>query len=152
MPTAGHHHHPKPHIKSSRIITKHDDTPSGFNPKVAGHAVVDGLDYLKSRWSWSGSKIARILHLPANTVNTWLKNGSVPIFSHCLQPDVQAVVHLLAIHRSLEAMFENPLHQCAWLTTEHPMLGIIPEDTMAESIDGLIFIRQYLDYARGRGA
>jgi hypothetical protein len=127
-------------------------TPGGFNPLLAGQAIVDGLEYLKSRLEWSGSKVARVLHLPANTVNTWLKNGIVPIHSANLQPDVQAVVHLLAIHRSLEAMFENTEHQRAWLTTEHPELKLIPEVIMTESLDGLIFIRQYLDYARGRGA
>jgi hypothetical protein len=123
-----------------------------FNPKIAGQAIVDGIEYLKSRLEWSGSKVARILHLPANTVNTWLKNGTVPIHSAILQPDVQAVIHLLAIHRSLEAMFENPLHQRAWLQSAHPELGAIPEEMMSRSLDGLIFIRQYLDYVRGRGA
>ena len=49
-------------------------------------------------------------------------------------------------------MFENAAHQRAWLTTQHPELDLIPEVVMTESIDGLIFIRQYLDYARGRGA
>lgn len=125
---------------------------NGFNPKIAGHAIVDGLEYLKIKLEWSGSKIARILNLPSNTLNTWLKNGEVPIHSNRLQPEIQAVIHLLAIHRSLEAMFENPIHQRAWITTYHPELGVIPEDKMGESIEGLIFIRQYLDYVRGRGA
>jgi hypothetical protein len=128
------------------------DQPTPFDAKSAGQAIISGLDYLKSRLDWSGTKIANILHLPANTLNTWIKNGIVPISSAILQPDIQAVIHLLAIHRSLEAMFEEPLHQQAWLATYHPELSIIPEQLMAESIDGLIFIRQYLDYVRGRGA
>lgn len=124
----------------------------GFNPAIAGQALVDGLVYLKNRWGWSGAKIARVLHLPANTMNTWIKNGALPLHSEKLPPDVQAVTHLLAIHRSLEAMFESPVHQIAWLTTRHPTLEVIPEEKMGESIDGLILVRQYLDYARGRGA
>lgn len=123
-----------------------------FDPKIAAQAIVDGLIYLKDRLEWSGTKIAYVLHLPANTVNTWLKKGSVPIHSHILPPDIQAIIHLLAIHRSLEAMFENPTHQRAWLSTFHPELNLIPIKLMSESIDGLIFIRQYLDYVRGRGA
>jgi hypothetical protein len=149
MPITNHH------TKTSRgkgVKTLPAVAPRGFDPILASKALVDGLVYLKTRLEWSGSKIARILHLPANTVNTWLKNGSVPINSANLQPDVQAVIHLLAIHRSLEAMFENALHQRAWLTTRHPELDVIPENRMAESIDGIIFIRQYLDYVRGRGA
>lgn len=123
-----------------------------FDSVLAGQALVDGLLYLKSRLGWSGTKVAAILHLPANTVNTWLKNGSLPITSHILHPDVQAIIHLLAIHRSLEAMFEDPKHQLAWLSTLHPDLNVVPIELMGESIDGLIFIRQYLDYVRGRGA
>lgn len=149
MPQASHQM--KTRSKSSTSLLAGTNL-GGFDPKMAGQAIVDGLEYLKSRLEWSGSKVARVLHLPSNTVNTWLKNGVVPIHNASLQPDVQAVIHLLAIHRSLEAMFENPIHQRAWLVTMHPELGVIPEKLMSESIDGLIFIRQYLDYARGRGA
>src|SRR5258708_5823404 len=117
---------------------------SGFNPKIAGHAIVDGLEYLKNRLEWSATKIANILHLPANTMTTWLRNGYVPIHSSRLHPDIQAIIHLIAIHRSLDAMFEDPVHQQAWLSTFHPELNGVPEKRMAESIDGLIFIRQYL--------
>lgn len=142
---------------AARSLKKPDKHPvkrqvQGFDPVIAGQALVDGLVYLKNRLGWSGAKIARVLHLPANTVNTWIKNGSLPLHSATLPPDVQAVTHLLAIHRSLEAMFENPDHQIAWLTTHHPQLEVVPEEKMADSIDGLILIRQYLDYARGRGA
>ncbi|MEO8400355.1 MAG: MbcA/ParS/Xre antitoxin family protein [Gammaproteobacteria bacterium] len=139
--------------KSIRGISPTSESPTlKFDPAVAGRAIVDGLHYLKNRLDWSGTKIATTLHLPSNTVNTWLKNGIIPIHNSVLQPDIQAIIHLLAIHRSLEAMFENPTHQCAWLSTFHPELNVIPEKLMSESIDGLIFIRQYLDYIRGRGA
>lgn len=124
-----------------------------LNPELAGRAIVQGLEYLKNRLGWSGTKIANILHFPPNTVNTWLKNGSIPISNApLLQPDIQVIIHLLSIHRSLEAMFEDPTHQCEWLSTLHPELNEIPEIIMGQSIDGLIFIRQYLDYVRGRGA
>lgn len=128
------------------------ETPKTFNPTIAGHAIVDGLEYLKNRLEWSGTKIANTLHLAPNTVNTWLKNKNIPITHAKLHPDIQAIIHLLAIHRSLEAMFDDPSHQRAWLQTQHPELNVIPEKLMSESIDGLIFIRQYLDYVRGRGA
>src|SRR3990167_10581300 len=75
-------------------------TSSKFDPSLAGRAIVNGLEYLKNRLNWSGTKIANILHLPPNTVNTWLKNGIVPISSAVLHPDIQAIIHLLAIHRS----------------------------------------------------
>ncbi|OGT63556.1 MAG: hypothetical protein A3E85_04570 [Gammaproteobacteria bacterium RIFCSPHIGHO2_12_FULL_45_12] len=119
-----------------------------FDPRLAGRAMVEGLEYLKHRLNWSGTKIASTLHLPPNTVNTWLKNGVVPISSPMLQPNIQAIIHLLAIHRSLEAMFNDPTHQQRWLSTLHPELNTIPGKLMGESVDGLIFIRQYLDYVK----
>jgi len=140
------------HLKSIRKKSLVGDIAPAFNPLIAGQAMVDGLNYLKSRLGWSGIRIATILHLPPNTLNTWLKIGNVPVSSSALSPDIQAIVHLLAIHRSLEAMFDDPTHQQAWLSTLHPELNVIPEKLMGKSIDGLIFIRQYLDYVRGRGA
>ncbi len=145
-----------PHLKHAKSLRGNTSFASSeateLDPGTAGRAIVDGLQYLKNRLEWSGTKIAQILHLPANTLNTWLKNGIVPISQTKLHPDIQVIIHLLAIHRSLEAMFDNPAHQQAWLTTFHPELNAIPEELMAESISGLIFVRQYLDYVRGRGA
>jgi len=119
---------------------------------IAGRALLDGLEYLKIRLEWSGTKIANTLHLSVSTVNTWLKNKMIPMSYSRLHPDIQVIIHLLAIHRSLEAMFSDPVHQRAWLSTHHPELNVIPEKLMGKSIDGLIFIRQYLDYVRGQGA
>lgn len=145
-----------PNIKTPKSIRGISPLPEAtfpkFDPSIAGRAIVEGLVYLKNRLEWSGTKVAAILHLPPNTVNTWLKNGNIPISHSILQPDVQLIIHLLAIHRSLEAMFDNPAHQRTWLSTLHPDLNVIPEKLMGESISGLIFIRQYLDYVRGRGA
>jgi len=132
--------------------TRSSATASGFQPDVASRALLKGLAYFKSRLDWSGAKIARTLHLHTNTVNNWLKHGSIPVSSPSFSPDVQAVVHLLAIHRSLEAMFDDPAHQEAWLSTFHPGMNAVPAEKMSDSIDGLIYVRQYLDYVRGRGA
>lgn len=150
MPASAHHHK---HTKSIKNSMGTPEIATTFNSSQAGRALVDGIQYLKSRLGWSGTKIAMILHLPANTLNTWLKNGFIPMNnSPLLPPDIQVIIHLLAIHRSLETMFHDPAHQRAWLATKHPELNIIPEKMMGESIIGLIYIRQYLDYIRGRGA
>lgn len=143
---------PAKQAKSLRDVPLFNQSRPAFDPSLAGRAIVEGLNYLKNRLDWSGTKIANILHLAPNTVNTWLKNGTVSLHHSTLQPDIQAIIHLLAIHRSLEAMFDDPLHQRIWLSTLHPELNAIPEKKMAESMEGLIFIRQYLDYVRGRGA
>lgn len=128
------------------------NSASGLNPKIASEAMADGLNYIKEQWGWNGSKIARVLHLPPTTVNSWLRRRFVPMSGTLISPEIESVVHLLAIHRSLGAMFAEVFHQREWLHTEHPDLGVSPESKMSESMAGLIFLRQYLDYVRGRGA
>jgi hypothetical protein len=125
---------------------------AGLNLAKASEAIADGLLYLKNQWEWNGSQIARILHLSPTTINGWMRRKVVPISSNQITPEVEAVVHLLAIHRSLAAMFSESYHQLQWLGTSHPDLGIAPLDKMSESLAGLILVRQYLDFVRGRGA
>lgn len=135
-----------------RSAWKQDD--GKFNPTVAGVALAKGLKYLQKQLGWSGIKIANILNLAPNTVNNWLKNGEVPIRAisvNALPPDIQAIVHLLAIHRDLSAMFSTTSLQQGWLATFNASLNAIPEELMSESIEGLIYVRNYLDDARERG-
>ena len=117
----------------------------------AQEALAEALSFLKGRWKLSGAKIGELLHLRARTINDWLKKGKVPI-EEPLSPEVQTLIHLLAIHRSLEAMFSEPQNQVVWLTTKHPDFECSPWDKIKKSIEDLIMVRRYLDYARGRGA
>ena len=125
---------------------------AGLNPGKASEALADGLQYLRDQWSWNGSKIARVLHLSPTTINGWIRRGIIPISGKNIPPEVEAVIHLLAVHRSLASMFSEPFHQLQWLATSHPDLGITPLSKMSESLAGLIQVRQYLDFVRGRGA
>jgi Protein of unknown function (DUF2384) len=125
---------------------------AGLNPARASEALADGLRYLRDQWSWNGSKIARVLHLSPTTINGWIRRGIIPVSERNIPPEVEAVVHLLAIHRSLASMFSEPFHQLQWLATSHPDLGFTPLHKMSESLAGLIQVRQYLDFVRGRGA
>ena len=125
---------------------------AGINSAKASEAIADGLCYLKRQWEWNGSKIARVLHLSPTTINGWIRRRIVPLSSKNITPEVEAVIHLLAVHRSLASMFSEPYLQLQWLGTSHPDLGITPFKRMSESLAGLIQVRQYLDYVRGRGA
>jgi len=118
----------------------------------ADGAVFEALDYLRQSWNMNGSKLAKLLHLPVNTMNHWLSRKKVPIGKPPFDAREEALLNLLAVHRSLHAMFSEPENQLAWLKTEHPGLGFVPLERMQESITGLLFVRQYLDYVRGRGA
>ncbi len=124
----------------------------GFNSTKASEALADGLRYLKDHWNWNGSKIARVLHLSPTTINGWMRRGTIPLSGKNITPEIEAVIHLLAVHRNLASMFSEPFHQLEWLTTSHPDLGIAPLNKMSESLAGLIHVRQYLDFVRGRGA
>jgi len=151
MPTA-ESRHTRAHRKPTEKHPSHNERTDGIHPKSASEALADGLKYLKAQWDWNGSKISRILHLSPTTINGWIRKGQVPVTGRNLSPEVEAVTHLLAIHRSLSTMFSEPFHQLEWLKTTHPDFGCAPLNRMGESMAGLILVRQYLDYARGRGA
>lgn len=85
-------------------------------------------------------------------MNTWLRSKRVPFGKPPYTPVEDAVLQLIAIHRSLSAMFSDPRDQTAWLETPHPELGIAPAAKIEQSTEGLVYVRQYLDCIRGRGA
>lgn len=132
------------------------DTPMAVAPehgsKTAEEAVYEALSFMREAWSLSGSALAEFLRLPASTVNTWFAKKRVPLGKPPFDPTAEAILHLIAVHRSLDAMFSGPEGQRAWLDTPHPAFERAPADLMRDSLAGLIFIRQYLDYTRGRGA
>lgn len=119
--------------------------------KKKGRALAEALQFLKSQWNWSGNVLEEVTHIPATTINNWIANKLVPIEER-QSNNVQAVLHLIALHKDLDSIFEQPQHQLQWLNTTHPDFGKPPLEQMKKSIEGLIGVRQYLDYVRGRGA
>lgn len=135
------------------------DAPTIETVKIPSHgsidaerAVYEGLDYLKRSWGFNNSEVAGLLRVPPTTLAGWLQKERVPVGKPPFDPTIEAVIHLLAVHRSLGAMFAEAANQAAWLTTAHPALGLAPIELMRKSTEGLVFVRRYLDYARGRGA
>lgn len=118
---------------------------------IAGKALAEALKFLQKEWGWSGKDLSSILHIPVSTINSWLKQASIPV-SKPLSLDAQAIITLVAIHKSLNAMFEQAGDQLKWLNTRHPDMGVSPKEKMKKSMEGLIGVRQYLEYVRGRGA
>lgn len=119
---------------------------------VAQKAIYEALCHLMSNWDLGDTAVADVLHLHANTIKNWLGDKNVPMGQPPFAPHYEALLHLLAIHRSLSAMFSKPENQRAWLASKHPDFGVAPLEKMRESVEGLILTRQYLDYVRGRGA
>ncbi|MGK5083845.1 hypothetical protein WDW37_11135 [Bdellovibrionota bacterium FG-1] len=120
--------------------------------KEAEIALFEATAYLQKQLALSGSAIARILRLPSSTVNSWLKLKRIPLGSDAISNDAESLIHLIAIHRNLEAMLDTPNAQREWLKTSRPDLGFVPLQKIAESFQSLLSVRQYLDFARGRGA
>lgn len=125
-------------------------TPHGS--AVAQKAIYEALRHLMSCWDLGDTAVADMLHLHPNTIKKWLADKTVPMGKPPFAPHYEALLHLLAIHRSLSAMFSKPENQRAWLTTKHPDFDATPLERMRDSIESLILVRQYLDYVRGRGA
>ncbi len=49
-------------------------------------------------------------------------------------------------------MFVSATDQVLWLKTSHPHFGKTPIEFAKNSCENLFFLKQYLDYVRGRGA
>ncbi|MEK9146426.1 MAG: MbcA/ParS/Xre antitoxin family protein [Elusimicrobiota bacterium] len=119
---------------------------------VARKAIYEALRHLMADWDLGDSEVADVLHLHSNTIKKWLADKSIPMGKPPFAPHYEALLHLLAIHRSLSAMFSKAENQRVWLTATHQDFGAAPLEKMRESMEGLILVRQYLDYVRGRGA
>ncbi len=128
----------------------HRSSPGSSDP-VAGKALAEALKFLQKEWGWHGKDLHPILRISVSTINSWLRQTYIPV-AKPLSLEAQAIINLIAIHKSLNAMFEQKADQLKWLNTPHPDMGISPKEKMASSMEGLIGVRQYLDYVRGRGA
>lgn len=123
-----------------------------YDSNIAEEALVLAIKYLCARLNWTNKKLESTLHIDSILLSKWLRNGKIPIQYPNIQPDIQAILHLIAIHQNLELIFTNPKNQITWLSSKNLELNAIPEELMAASIDGLICVRKYLEYARERGA
>lgn len=95
--------------------------------------------------------LARIFSVEPKTLGRWEEEERIPALGrdHHLR---EAASHYIAIFRSLSAMFSNAQDRSAWIKTAHPELTKVPMEIMKSSMEGLIQVRRYLDYVRGRGA
>jgi len=111
------------------------------------------LAAIQADWGFNNVTMARLIHIRANTYGYWLKNQKIPIGAPPFSADMEAVIVLIAIHRSLSAIFNRPADQVIWFKSPHPdFKGQSPLESAIDSVQGLFFLRAYLDYVRGRGA
>ena len=119
----------------------------------AKEAVYDILSKIQGVWKFSNAKMSKLLHVHPNTYGTWMKNKKVPIGTKPYSPEMEVVISVIAIFRSLGAMSSSAKNQVLWLETPHPQIrGKVPLEFAMESIQNIFWLRHFLDYIRGRGA
>lgn len=122
------------------------------SPK-AQETVCKVLGRIQKSWDFTNVEMARLLHIRPNTYGNWINANKVPLGVPPWSPDIEAVISLMAIHRSLSAMFNLPDDQVIWLKTPHPdFRQESPLNYAKASCAGLFYLKAYLDYIRGRGA
>lgn len=121
------------------------------SPK-ARQTVWKTISNIQNKWELNAAEMARLLHTKAPTFHSWKERAEIPVSQRSLSPDMEVVVAVIAIYRSLSAMFSNPKDQIAWLTSKHPEFQVPPLKFAEASSPNLFQLRSYLDYVRGRGA
>lgn len=97
--------------------------------------------------------LAAVLHVDQSTVSRWLSKKSVSLNPSAMGNDYQVLIALISIHRSLHAIFSAESDRQAWFKAKNTHLNeSSPRDLAASGFDGLIKVRQYLDFMRGLGA
>lgn len=119
------------------------------NSHEARALLLKALLRIGDQWNLSLSTLATILQRDRTRLIQWQKNGEVPSVQGATK---EALQNLIAIYRSLGAIFQEPSDQLKWLKAIHPDLDRKePLQMMQDSMQGLIEVRVYLDYVRGRG-
>lgn len=110
------------------------------------------IAHIQGAWAFTNAEMADFLHTKPNTYGYWLQKERIPL-GKSLSPEMELVVALMAIYRSLGAMFVSAKDQVLWLRTPHPDFAHqSPLDFAKSSAENFFYLRSYLDYIRGRGA
>lgn len=126
------------------------DFSSELQPR---QVLAKALQRLQEEWALSNAQMAHLIRVKPNTYGYWMQKAQVPFQAGPLRSEMELVIALIAIFRSLGAMFVAAADQQLWLKSPHPHFGEqSPLDFAKHSSENLFYLRQYLDYIRGRGA
>ena len=118
----------------------------------ARETVWKAVSNIQNKWELNAAEMARLLHAKPSTFHSWKEREEIPVSALPLTPDMEVVDAVIAIYRSLSAMFSNPKDQIAWLNAKHPEFHLAPINYAEKSSPNLFQLRSYLDFVRGRGA
>ena len=120
------------------------------NSPEARDILMKALFRIGERWNLNDARLAQLLRKDRSQITRWKKPSGMPIKLDLATKE--ALQNLIAIYRSLGAIFQSTGDQVKWLGTKHPDFDDAPLSLMGSSMDGLFTVRKYLDYVRGRGA
>ncbi len=111
------------------------------------------LRRLQETWQFNNTEMATLLRVKPNTYGYWMKKEELPFQSPPYSAEMELVLVLFSVFRSLGAMFVSASDQLIWLKSVHPdFAGESPLDFAKKSSENLFYLKQYLEYVRGRGA
>lgn len=112
-------------------------------------ALLKTLKFIRTDWELSYEQMGEMTHIPGTTLQRWM---SEPTDFGSKKNELELLTHFISIHKSLTQMFGSKNNLNKWLNTQHPHLKAAPNELIKKSIEGLIMVRRYLDFQRGRGA
>lgn len=111
---------------------------------IAREALYETLCFIKEDLDLSNADLAPILKVTESRIECLLAGKEVPL--------CKCILYLIEIHRNLCSMFSERKNRAQWLNTEHPVLRRKPIDVLKQELQGLDFVKSYLDYVMDRGA
>lgn len=111
------------------------------------------LSRLQENWNFTNVEMAHLIRVKPNTYGLWKSKSEIPYQKAPYSPEIEVIISLLSIFRSLGAMFNSASDQILWLKNPHPHFkNVSPLEFAQQSCENLFYLKQYLDYVRGRGA
>lgn len=127
--------------------------PQHFSLVQSRGVLGKALQGLQEEWGFTNTQMARLIRVKPNTYGYWMQKQEVPFHHPPYSTEIEIILALLSIFRSLGAMFVSSKDQLLWLNTSHPQFGgESPLEFAKHSSENLFYLKQYLDYVRGRGA
>jgi len=126
------------------------DLKSNFPDTLANRKQVltKALITMASILQLTQKELSEIIGLSTATFSRLFNNSSVLIDPKTKEG--QLALLLLRFYRSLDALFGGNANQCClWLRSNNKHLNGVPLD-LIKSIEGLVFVIQYLDAMRGK--
>ncbi|GEM_PF-997240 len=111
------------------------------------------LHRVQASWNFTNVEMALLLRVKPNTYGHWMKKHEIPFQKPPYSSEIEILIALLSIFRSLGSMFTSFSDQILWLKTPHPhFAGKSPLEFAKNSCENIFYLKQYLDFVRGRGA